>query len=115
MFYEYKLVPIDRKTGEPAFDPEDVKPQVVVDIMELNRVMDVVNPPWKAGPLPALMMTPDKDRQIMTGAVARALSEMYGADVYFRQKQPRSIHVQSPPEEPWQKQPSLWRPKHKRS
>src|SRR5690348_6373372 len=88
---EYTLVPLDRRTGDPAFKPCDVKPQITVDLDELYRVMAAVNPPHS--------LTEEKDKQVLIHSTARTLSEVFGCDIYYRVKGASEVHIQ----------PSLWR------
>jgi hypothetical protein len=92
--YEYKLIPLNRQTGEPLFAFDDVVPQVTVNIEPLCFVMraaragEVIDGP-----------VPEHDKTLTATSTAKALSEMFGADVYFR--------VQGDVQ--WQKQQSRWR------
>lgn len=104
MIYEYKLIPLNRRTGEPAFTPGNIKPQFAIDIDELWKVLSAVNPASSQGVLVAAVMTEERDKQALTGSTAQALSEMFGADVYYREYREGG-------EGAWTKQPSVWRPK----
>lgn len=75
--YEFKIVPLDRRTGAPCCDSEGVPVSIVVDIDALYEVMSRANP--NDGPLPDRL-----DKQVFVGSVAKSISEMFGADVYFR-------------------------------
>lgn len=75
--FEYKLIPIDRRTGIPAFKPEDVKPQITIDLDEFHRVMRRVNPPEG---LSALVIDDERDKELMSGTLASAISEMFGGE-----------------------------------
>lgn len=86
MKYQFKLVPLDRRVGLPCFNASEVKTQFVVDIDELYRVLSRVNPISNAGPLASMVLDEQKDKSIMPEAVAEALSEMFGADVYYKQE-----------------------------
>ena len=101
--YQYKLIPLNRKTGKPAFEFDQVKPQIEIDIVEFERVMNTVNPVSNAGLLPALVLTPEKDREGLIASLAEAISEMFGSDVYYRPKDDDAVD--------WIKQDSLWSPR----
>lgn len=76
MIYQFKIVPIDRANGLPAFEAEDVGPQIVVDIDGFYRVMSAVNP--------APAIPEEADKLTCVKSLARAFGEMFGADVYYR-------------------------------
>lgn len=84
MQYEYKIVPLNRKTGAPAFASDDLNAQFTVDIRELYRTLEAVNPLTNAGALPALVLSAEDDTGLLTHSLARMLSEMFGANIYFR-------------------------------
>jgi hypothetical protein len=50
----------------------------------LYRVLNAVNSAGNAGPLVAAMITEEKDKEAMAWSTAKALSEMFGADVYYK-------------------------------
>lgn len=80
MKVEYKLIFVDRKTRKPAMQPESVSPQFTVDIDELHRTNNIVNPAQGM----AAMMSEDMDKRALVESTAQAFAEFYGADVYFR-------------------------------
>lgn len=98
LIYEYKLNPLNRQTGVPAFKQEDVRPQFAVDLNELFRVMNSVH---KREGMVAMVLTDEMDRDSIIDVVAKAFSEMWGADIYYRRKG----------ETQWEFQRSVWRPK----
>lgn len=78
MHYEYKLIPVNQATGKRAHSG-GIKPQFTVNIDELHRAMKAVNPyPW-------LDATTDK-RILAEKTLPRIFSEMFGAEVYFRER-----------------------------
>ena len=76
--YEFKIVPLDRRTGVPSCDSGSA-PVLMVDVDALYEVMAHANP--NVGPLPTHL-----DKQAFVGSVAKSLSEMFTADVYYRQQ-----------------------------
>lgn len=75
--YEFKIVPLDRRTGVPTCDSESAHVSMVIDVDALYEVMARANP--NAGPLPAHL-----DRQAFVGSVAKMICEGFAADVYYR-------------------------------
>jgi hypothetical protein len=75
--YEFKIVPLDRRTGAPACDPEGAPVCMIVDVDALYEVTARANP--NAGPLPAHL-----DRQAFVVSVAKSICAMFSADVYYR-------------------------------
>lgn len=91
----YKLVFVDRKTREPAMKPKQVKPQFSIDIEELYRTTCIVNPPRGL----AIFLPKEKDIAILIDSTAQLLSEMYGADVYYKPMN----------EKQWKHLPNVWK------
>lgn len=86
-----KLVYLDRKTGEPLFKPNEVKPQFVINLDELYRTSTKANPSF---------LPKELDLQAMISAEIEMFARDRGADVYFR----LSNSAQ------WKRQESLWKP-----
>lgn len=72
---EFRIVPWDRKTGEALTSVESAA-KVYADVISLSQAMNCVAPP--------LSEDPDAQVRYTVDLHARLLSEMYGADVYFR-------------------------------
>lgn len=81
--YEYKIVPLDRQTARPialGAEVEKIAPVLVADINALYEVLDKVNP--RQG---LQRVIPDEqDRDVLIKSFARIVSEMFGADVFYR-------------------------------
>jgi hypothetical protein len=75
LIVEFRIVPLDRKTGE-ALTTIETGAKVYADVLTLAQAMNCVAPP--------LSTDPDEQVRYTVDLHARLLSEMYGADVYFR-------------------------------
>lgn len=79
MIYEYKLIPFDRDTGKPACCPMETPVCMEIDISVLHAMMNKVNP--------SIMPLPEElELKATISTAARALSEMFGADVLYREQ-----------------------------
>ncbi|MEW6735454.1 MAG: hypothetical protein AB1489_29455 [Acidobacteriota bacterium] len=78
MIYEYKLIPLDRRTGRPLACPMQTPACIKVDV-------DVLVPLFgKGGP-------ENIEVQILAHTAARIFSEMFGADVFYREEKKEGI------------------------
>lgn len=83
--YEYKIVPLDRKTARPialGAQVVEIKPCIVAGINALYEVMDKVSP--RRG-LQNIVPV-EQDRDLLIKSFARIASEMFGADIYYRRE-----------------------------
>lgn len=103
LFIEYRLVPLDRRTGEPCADVEEIATQFIIDIDALARTMMRVRggADWQAPQLP------QSEIQCQAHSTAEAMGEMYGADVYYRFYVPPCVPGVRPE---WTVSKSLWKP-----
>jgi hypothetical protein len=75
LIVEFRIVPLDRSTGAQLTSIEAAA-KTYADIFTLSQAMNCVTPP--------LSQDPDEQVRYTVDLHARLLSEMYGADVYFR-------------------------------